>query len=78
MIEGIGPKIEELLHEAGIDSFETLASKKATEISEILLAHGSRYKMFDPTTWPKQAKLAAKGKWDELQALKDSLQGGRE
>jgi small subunit ribosomal protein S2 len=34
--------------------------------------------MFDPTTWPKQAKLAAKGKWDELQALKDSLQGGRE
>ncbi len=77
IIEGIGPKIEEILHAAGIDSFATLAAKQASEISEILLAQGSRFKMFDPTTWPEQADLAAKGKFDELQVLKDSLIGGR-
>ncbi|MEP6793738.1 MAG: S1 RNA-binding domain-containing protein, partial [Saprospiraceae bacterium] len=77
MIEGIGPKIEEILHAAGIDSFATLASKTGDEIREILLAQGSRFKMFDPTTWPEQSALAAAGKMDELQVLKDSLQGGK-
>jgi len=37
----------------------------------------SRYKMHDPTTWPKQAKLAADGKWDELKKLQDELDGGK-
>ena len=78
VIEGIGPKIEEILHAAGIDSFAALAGKNADEVREILLAQGSRYKMFDPTTWAEQAQLAADGKWDELQVLKDSLHGGRE
>ncbi|MFZ1677928.1 MAG: S1 RNA-binding domain-containing protein [Saprospiraceae bacterium] len=77
IIEGIGPKIEEILHAAGIDSFATLASKTGDEIREILLAQGSRFKMFDPTTWPEQSALAAAGKMDELQVLKDSLQGGK-
>ena len=77
LIEGVGPKMAEILHEAGIDSFATLASKTGEELSEILLAQGSRYKMFDPTTWPEQAALAAAGKMDELQTLKDSLHGGR-
>ncbi|MEO5907365.1 MAG: 50S ribosomal protein L21, partial [Saprospiraceae bacterium] len=68
---------EEILHAAGIDSFATLAGKNADEVREILLGQGSRFKMFDPTTWPEQATLAADGKWDELQTLKDSLQGGK-
>jgi ribosomal protein S1 len=77
VIEGIGPKIEEILHAAGIDSFATLAGKSADEIRDILLEQGSRFKMFDPTTWPEQSSLAADGKWDELQVMKDSLQGGK-
>lgn len=77
IIEGIGPKIEEILHAAGINSFAELAAANAEAIREILLAQGSRYKMFDPETWPAQAQLAADGKWDELQVMKDSLQGGR-
>lgn len=77
IIEGIGPKIEEILQAAGIDSFAGLSQKNPDEIREILLAQGSRYKMFDPTSWPEQAGLAAEGKMEELQALKDSLQGGR-
>lgn len=77
IIEGIGPKIEEILHAAGIDSFATLATKSADEIREILLAQGSRFKMFDPETWSEQAQLAADGKMDELETLKKELNAGK-
>ena len=76
-IEGIGPKISELLQEAGIKTFAQLASTKSEKISEILAEAGSRYKSHDPTTWPKQAKLAADEKWDDLKKLQDELKGGR-
>jgi small subunit ribosomal protein S2 len=32
----------------------------------------------DPTSWPKQAKMAAKGKWDELKEWQDNAKGGVE
>jgi len=32
----------------------------------------------DPTSWPKQAKMAAEGKWDELKEWQDSVKGGVE
>lgn len=77
-IEGIGPKIASILAEAGIDTFAKLAATDPDKIREILAEAGSRYKAHDPTTWPKQAALAAEGKWDELAALQDQLKGGRE
>lgn len=77
-IEGIGPKIEELLVNAGISTFQELAELDVDKLKEILDAAGSRYRMHDPTTWPKQAALAADGKWDELKELQDSLKGGKE
>ncbi len=76
-IEGIGPKISGLLVEAGITTFSELAKTDPDKIREILAAAGSRYKMHDPTTWPKQAELAAAGKWDELAKWQDELKGGR-
>jgi predicted flap endonuclease-1-like 5' DNA nuclease len=76
-IEGIGPKIAGLLTEAGISTFSDLAKAKTTKVKEILEAAGSRYKMHDPTTWGKQAKLAADGKWDDLKKLQDELMGGK-
>lgn len=78
LIEGIGPKIEELLVNAGITTFQELAVLDVEKLKEILDAAGSRYRMHDPTTWPKQAALAADGKWDELKELQDSLKGGKE
>lgn len=77
-IEGIGPKISELLQNAGILTFSNLADAKVERLKEILEEAGSRYKMHDPTTWPKQSQLAADGKWDELKVLQDELQGGKE
>jgi large subunit ribosomal protein L21 len=78
-IEGIGPKIAQILAENGIDTFEKLAKADPKEISEILVEKGGkRYAMHDPATWPKQAGLAAAGKWDELAKWQDELKGGRE
>jgi len=34
--------------------------------------------MHDPTTWPKQADMAAKGEWDALNKWQDELDGGKE
>lgn len=76
-IEGIGPKIEEVLKEAGIDTFKKLAKKKPEELTKILTDVNPRYRIYTPTTWPQQADLAAKGKWDELEKLQKELNGGR-
>jgi predicted flap endonuclease-1-like 5' DNA nuclease/glutathione synthase/RimK-type ligase-like ATP-grasp enzyme len=77
LIEGIGPKIADILRNEGIDTFTKLAKTKADKIKDILVAAGSRYKMHDPTTWAAQAKLAADGKMDELEQLKKELIGGK-
>ena len=76
-IEGIGPKIAELLVAGGIDTFAKLADTDSDKIKAILEEAGSNFASHDPTTWPQQAKLAAEGKFDELKALQDELQGGR-
>jgi large subunit ribosomal protein L21 len=77
-IEGIGPKIETLLKEAGIETFKKLAKTKPERISELLIEKGgSTYSKYDPKTWPEQAKLAADEKWDELKKLQEELTGGK-
>ena len=77
IIEGIGPKIAELLHAEGVVTFKDLAVTPLEKLKEVLEAAGSRYRMHDPTTWPEQANLAAEGRMDELKTLQDSLKGGK-
>jgi len=76
-VEGIGPKIAGLLNAAGIITFADLGKAKQTTLKGILADAGKRYQMHDPKTWPKQAKLAAKGNWDALKKLQDELNGGK-
>jgi len=77
-IEGIGPKLKSVFHEAGIMTFAAMADKTADELKEIMIsAGGNRYARFNPETWPAQAKLAAEGKWDELKKWQDELDGGK-
>ena len=75
-IEGVGPKIAELMNAISIVTFADLSKAKVSTLKEMLTNAGPRYKMHNPTSWPKQAKLAAAGKWDELQKLQDELKGG--
>jgi len=76
-IEGIGKKIAELLLAENIITYKDLGKATAKRIKTILDAAGSKFAMHDPATWPKQSKLAAAGKWDELKKLQDELKGGK-
>lgn len=73
VIEGIGPKIAEILNEAGINTFADLAAASVDNLKEILVNAGSRYASKNPSTWSQQAQLAASGKWDELKELKGKI-----
>lgn len=75
-IEGIGPATAQLLEKEGIHSFKDLGKATSKKIKGILDAAGSKFAMHDPKSWPKQAKLAAAEKWDELKALQKELLGG--
>ena len=74
-IEGIGPKINTTLQEAGIQTFSQLAASKPETLKKILTNAGIRVAF--PDTWPEQAALAAKGDWSELENLQSKFQGGR-
>ncbi len=74
-LEGIGPKVESVLNDAGISTFAQLAKADVENLREILVA--AKLQMMDPSSWAEQAKLAAKGDWDTLEKLQDDLQGGR-
>lgn len=76
-IEGVGPKIAELLTKAGIASYDALAAAKTETLKSILDAAGKRYQMHDPSTWAKQAALAAKADWAKLKKLQGELKGGK-
>ncbi|MFK8006850.1 MAG: hypothetical protein AB8H03_10775 [Saprospiraceae bacterium] len=78
VIEGIGPKIESLLKEGGIKTWKELSESTPEEIQVILDAAGSRYKLANPGTWPKQAKMADDGDWTGLKIYQDKLKGGKE
>ena len=76
-VEGIGPKIEELMHAAGIKTWRALSETSVSRIQEILTAAGPRFALADPGTWPEQSGMAADGKWDELQKYQDFLNAGK-
>lgn len=77
-IEGVGPKAAEAMVAAGIDTYANVAKADADKIKEILTESSSRMAHLDPTSWPKQAQMAADGKWDELQEWQDNAKGGVE
>ncbi len=79
VVEGIGPKIESILKDNNIKTWKGLADSSAEAITEILIrVGGDSYRIHEPTTWPKQARMAFEGKWKELADYQDRLKGGKE
>jgi small subunit ribosomal protein S6 len=76
-IEGIGPKIAEVLKASGVDSFARLSSMTPEQIKDLLNQAGDRFSFQDPATWPAQAQLAAQGEWDKLKKWQDELKAGK-
>jgi len=77
IVEGIGPKIEKMLNEAGIYTWEQLADTPVEKLEAILEKGGPAYKVHNPQSWPFQARLAAQGKWKELKKWQDEHKWGR-
>jgi F-type H+-transporting ATPase subunit gamma len=75
-IEGIGPKISKALIAAGIDTFQKLSEADEDALRAALTAAEMS---FAPSlnTWAEQAGYAARGDWDGLKKLQDTLDGGR-
>lgn len=78
VVEGIGPKINELIHNDGIHTFSELARTDVARIQKILDDAGSNFKLAKPATWPAQSNLAAGNQWEALKAWQDILDGGEE
>jgi len=76
-VEGVGPKIASLLIADGIMDLEDLSKTSIDTLNDILDRAGPRYRLADPSTWPEQAALGARGDWDAMEKLKDNLHGGR-
>jgi predicted flap endonuclease-1-like 5' DNA nuclease len=76
IIEGIGPKIAGLFHDAGIHMFWELEQTPIARMQEILDAAGPNYRLANPASWAKQSGLAADNKWAELRKLQDELTAG--
>jgi predicted flap endonuclease-1-like 5' DNA nuclease len=77
IIEGIGPKIAELLRAEGVTRFMQLAQMTPAQIQPILDAAGPHFRMAVPDTWPEQAVLAANNHWRALKNLQDALIAGQ-
>ena len=77
VVEGIGPKIEELFNKFEITTWEKLAMTTVERCHEILDSEGERFRVHDPETWPEQARLAFQGKWEKLQEWQQQLKGGK-
>ena len=76
-IEGIGPKINELLNNSGINTFSDLAEASVETLEQILTDGGSHFAQHKPTTWAEQSRLAKDEKWEELKKWQDELMGGQ-
>lgn len=76
VIEGIGPKINDLFKENGVKTFAQLAQQTVPQMRAILDKGGARYRMANPATWAQQSALAADNKWAALKTLQDELSGG--
>jgi len=77
-VEGIGPKISGVLQVAGITTYAQLADTDVERIKQILEeADPKLLQLADPATWPRQAKLAASGKWEALEKWQERLKGGK-
>lgn len=77
IVEGIGPKIEQLFHSFGITTWKALGETSVEKCQEVLDSGGERYRIHKPDTWPKQAHMAYEGKWEELLKWQDELDGGK-
>ena len=74
VIVGINSAIAVLLKAKGIRMFWELAQTPLPRLQAILDDAGTELGSVNPSTWPRQAGLAANNQWGELRMLQDVLE----
>lgn len=77
LVEGIGPKMQAALHDAGIVSFEQLGRASERQIRAAIDDAGMSFAPSVPT-WSRQARLLAAGDDEAVDAFQSHLVAGRE
>lgn len=62
VISGIGPALSRFLQEKGIDSYAALAAMAPAEMRDLLDSEGPKYRKYDPSGWPEQARSLVRTK----------------
>ena len=77
-IEGVGPKIQDLLYKDGIYNYAALSRTTTERLHQILVDAGPAYYTHKDIAynWPAQAMLADQGHWDDLKKWQDILKEG--
>ncbi len=77
VVEGIGPKVEQLFHSFDIKTWKALAECSVASCKEVLDSGGEHYRIHDPASWPMQAKMCYENKWANLKKWQDEHLGGK-
>ncbi|WP_299126680.1 hypothetical protein [uncultured Winogradskyella sp.] len=77
IVEGIGPKIQELFHNHDVKTWKALSECSIDKCQSVLDSGGERFRIHKPKTWSDQAKMAAEGRWADLKTWQDQLDGGK-
>jgi hypothetical protein len=75
VIEGIGPKISQILYDHDVKNFKALIATPIEDLKKWLKEN--KMPFVDPTTWAEQAQLADEGKMVAFEALKKQLKNGK-
>jgi predicted flap endonuclease-1-like 5' DNA nuclease len=78
IIEGIGPKVHQVLNDARVFTFAQVAAMTPAALKAILERAGDRFRVTQTESWPIQAALARDGKSQELEEYQEFLIAGRE
>lgn len=76
LIAGIGPKTAGLLQSHNIQTWQDLSLASVDMLRQMLDEAGGIYKSLDPTSWPKQAFMAAQSEWRKLRVYQETLKKG--
>ena len=76
VISGIGPKTAGLLQTNNINTWQDLSEAQVDVLRQILDSAGGIYKSLDPSSWPKQAFMAAQSEWRKLRVYQETLKKG--
>lgn len=72
-LKGIGPRLAQIMQNAGIHTYEQLMNMSGKELANALEPSGILFSRAIVESWPVQAKLAAAGDWDGLRKYKSTL-----